>query len=48
MDPVIAAQLLDFVPHPGYRSHAVSSEHHSWVEEEAGSLSLKEEKPAEE
>jgi hypothetical protein len=48
MGPTIAAQFVDFIPPPGYRSHAVSSEHHSRVAKEAGSLSLKEEKPAEE
>jgi len=48
MDPTIAAQFVDFMPPPGYRSQAVSSEHHSRIAKEAGSLSLKEEEPAEE
>jgi hypothetical protein len=48
MDPAITIQFVDFIPPPGYKSHAVSSEHHSRVAKEVGSLSLKEERPAEE
>ncbi len=48
MDPAIAAQFVDFMSPPGYKSHPVSSEHHSRVATQAGSPSLKEEKPAEE